>query len=74
MPEWKSVSKNSTDINDWRQFLFDRIEEYTMLANWHLSENDKIGNVKLEDMKDKDLVFHLENVVMKYIKAFEDRK
>lgn len=74
MPEWDPVSKDSSNVENWREFIAERIQEYTDISNWHLPDDDKIGNVDFDSMTDKDLMKHLEMLVMQYIKIFEEDK
>ena len=74
MPEWDPVSKASQNVENWREFIAERIQDYTDNSNWHLPDDKKIGTVDFDSMTDKDLMKHLEMLVMQYIKIFEEDK
>lgn len=74
MHTWKSVSKTTNEVKDWRKFITERIQEYTDISNWHLPNDKQIGNVDFDSIEDKDLMVHLEKLIMQYIKIFEGNK
>ena len=73
MPEWDSVAEPIT-VEDWREKIAERMEEYVDLINFYRAEDDKIEVPKVDEIEDIQLLRTLENLVMEYSRSVRENR
>jgi len=74
--QFKSIIDQSHEIQNVRELLTERIEEYTELTNFHLKNQDKeeLTIPDLKEMTELEMLLHMERCVIKYTQAIGDSK